>query len=103
MGSEMCIRDSLGVLWEPGQICDDFGVVLGGILGSKIKVCGILFVTILRTCDFRNIAPRVGETLVSEVYGVKIRPKTEAERREKTGSKTGGFRDRFSGPDVVLK
>ena len=81
----------LGVLWEPGWILDDFEIVLGGILGSKIEVFGVVFGEILKTYDFRNIAPRVHETLVFEAHGFKIRSKTEAERREETGSETGGF------------
>ena len=33
----------VGVLWEPGSILVDLGVVLGGTLGSKIDVFGIIF------------------------------------------------------------
>ena len=79
------------VLWELGRIFDDFFVVLGAILGSKIDVFGTVFEELLKTYDFRNIAPHAGEKLVLKVHEVKLPPKTEAKRREETGFETGGF------------
>ena len=71
---------------------------MGAIFGSKINVFGIVFAEILKTYDFRNIAPRVHESHVFEDYGVKIRSKMEAKRKEETGSETGGFWGRSAGP-----
>ena len=68
-----------GLLWSPAGICrapewiwDAFGVVLGGILGSKTYVLGNKFDEFWKTLDFRNIARRAGERLFSEVQGGKI-------------------------------
>ena len=97
-GSLGVLGGLLGVLWEPGSILIDFlGLFWESFWAPKSMCFFYLFWECLRTFLFWNIARRAGETLVLEGQGIKIRSKTEAERREEAGSETGGFWDRFWG------
>ena len=64
----LALRRGAG-LAVPGWIRDAFGVVWGHILGSKTDMFGNMFEGTQKTFDFRKLARRAGERLVSEVRG----------------------------------
>ena len=79
----------------------DFGVVLGGILGSKINVFGIIFFENFLEHHFFEILHAVqAKRLFWRVQGSKFGPKRRQNGEKKQAQKQEGFGIDSGGPDV---